>query len=1035
MRQRLSVASVTARKILSRVPLLVVLAFAFQASVSGIVHFSNRQAEQAFATNELRNTLQGRLATLNQQSSSDSVAPPQFAPSPGLCSDCARSDEADSTITSARLDPRNRTGASAGIDLLSQNFHWSTALLGADGRAQLGVNLTLSYNSLVWTRADGQLMFDADRGHPAPGFRLGFPTIQGRYRSDDGSWYYLLIAESGARIPLRQTSTPTVYESTDSSLFELVDHGSQGAVLRRSTGNILTFAWHGGQLQCTELKDRNGNYLSIAYDDYGHLRQVIDTVGRIFTFERDGGGTLISIVRTTDDTQVVMATFGYDDLAVSVPTALLLRGVESGSRVKVLTRVGLKDGSSYGFIYSPTGQVWRIDKLAPDGHLLTYSSLNLPLDPTAIVDDAPRPSEIRTWVADADAPDATVVHVDGAPDHRWGRVTRSDGSTVTEFFETAELHGGLTLRIERRDAAGALTLTERSTWRDVYRGDRFLRTVRATHDVIWPPSSNAQDTRTTYDDLGMRAETINLKGGVVTGRTQVTYNRSAAYVEAHILHLRATVVTSGNAEQTTTSFEYDKPGRLVDQGIVVQHDRNYGSSRLVRGLVSTIRRRIGARSFEQSRTYNATGTLAQLSDSDGRSFGLDYTDVFTDGRPRNAWAFATTSWTSVGVSTHVYDLETGTAAQTTANDGTVTETRRDRAGRIVETANWRTGEVRRRVYSPTADAVALFVKRPRWQGENAFYTYFDGAGRSRASLRGVTNRPNEFTGRRTVRDAIGRPLGAARRLDLRPAEAAGSSLSLLQSSWNRLQLVGTAIGQVVAPTLSAENCYYYYPDPYDTEYYEWYCEPDSDPWADYDPWYESNSDFLRSLNSGDPDYDDPYYQSLQAEAYFYHWAVGPVYPTFDLVVTRASEESRSDISLYSGLHPYLDEIIAQLSNAGIVGLSGISWDGGGFHAILTPQAIQFLQSMSHYADPDAAFTTGATAGHHSDICGLPGGCVSYRSYNGTYGSGSLQLVVNSESGAAHIDVDHHNPNQDLFSFLGHLVLEVLPGFFQLCDYC
>src|SRR2546422_1023614 len=158
-----------------------------------------------------------------------------------------------------------------------------SAIVRSAGRAQLDLNLTLSYNSLVWTRADSQLNFDADRGHPSPGFRLGFPTIQGRYRTNDGTWYYLLITETGERVQLRRTEMTSVYESTDASLLELVDHGRDGAVLRRPSGTMLTFALLGDQLQCTEIKDRNGNYLSMAYDTFGHLSQVTDTLGRVFS--------------------------------------------------------------------------------------------------------------------------------------------------------------------------------------------------------------------------------------------------------------------------------------------------------------------------------------------------------------------------------------------------------------------------------------------------------------------------------------------------------------------------------------------------------------------------------------------------------------------------------------------------------------------------------------------------------------------------------------------------------------------------------
>jgi hypothetical protein len=81
-----------------------------------------------------------------------------------------------------RAEPINRTGT-GGVDLLSGNANWRLPILGLKGRAGLDLVLSLSYNSLVWTKdtASGTIKFDADRGTPSPGFRLGFPVIQTPY--------------------------------------------------------------------------------------------------------------------------------------------------------------------------------------------------------------------------------------------------------------------------------------------------------------------------------------------------------------------------------------------------------------------------------------------------------------------------------------------------------------------------------------------------------------------------------------------------------------------------------------------------------------------------------------------------------------------------------------------------------------------------------------------------------------------------------------------------------------------------------------
>ena len=49
------------------------------------------------------------------------------------------------------------------------------------------------------------------------------------------------------------------------------------------------------------------------------------------------------------------------------------------------------------------------------------------------------------------------------------------------------------------------------------------------------------------------------------------------------------------------------------------------------------------------------------------------------------------------------------------------------------------------------------------------------------------------------------------------------------------------------------------------------------------------------------------------------------------------------------------------------------------------------------------------------------GSVDYRSDNNEFGSGSLQVVFNSDKGVGYFDVDRFNPRQDVASFIGHAI--------------
>jgi YD repeat-containing protein len=193
----------------------------------------------------------------------------------------------------SRLDPMNRIGGS-GEDPLSRNFNWTIRLLNLPGRAGLDLDLSLSYNSLVWTKNGNIISFDDDHGFPSPGFRLGFPTIQPMYlNAETGQWSYLLIGSDGSRTELRRVTTTSVYfESADSShlLLDTTDlTASDPKMILLADGTQLTFKPKGVAYECTEIKDRNGNYITINYNGSGQIANIHDTLDRTITFVYDNG--------------------------------------------------------------------------------------------------------------------------------------------------------------------------------------------------------------------------------------------------------------------------------------------------------------------------------------------------------------------------------------------------------------------------------------------------------------------------------------------------------------------------------------------------------------------------------------------------------------------------------------------------------------------------------------------------------------------------------------------------------------------------
>jgi hypothetical protein len=88
-------------------------------------------------------------------------------------------------INTARLDPLNQTGGGA-ENPLSRNYNWNLPLLSLPGRAGLDLGLTLSYNSLVWTKSGNSISFDNDSGFPSGLAFRQFKTPTSTLRQQSG---------------------------------------------------------------------------------------------------------------------------------------------------------------------------------------------------------------------------------------------------------------------------------------------------------------------------------------------------------------------------------------------------------------------------------------------------------------------------------------------------------------------------------------------------------------------------------------------------------------------------------------------------------------------------------------------------------------------------------------------------------------------------------------------------------------------------------------------------------------------------------
>ncbi|MEK7830571.1 MAG: hypothetical protein AAB401_05755, partial [Acidobacteriota bacterium] len=275
-------------------------------------------------------------------------------------------------------------GVSYNLD--SKNYSFSLPVMSLAGRAGMNVGLGLSYNSKVWTSdaATGTMIFNGDRGFPAPGWQLGFGAIQIRdgngayYNSTTGKSSIIFITPDGTRHDMGYNSASARFESYDSSYLKF---DSVAQILYSPDGTKMKFGAYSYDSNVKdflafpiEIKDRNGNFISIAYRDLTTsvgvkkvIEYVTDTAGRRIDFNYQSN-RLTSISQNRNG-----VTFYYVRLDYQ-PITIRTRFHESyvtdpininNTLVYFPTRVTYPTGMAYQFGYTSYGQINAVVKIAP----------------------------------------------------------------------------------------------------------------------------------------------------------------------------------------------------------------------------------------------------------------------------------------------------------------------------------------------------------------------------------------------------------------------------------------------------------------------------------------------------------------------------------------------------------------------------------------------------------------------------------------------------------------------------------------------
>lgn len=760
-------------------------------------------------------------------------------------------DPTGNAFSEAEKDPANQTG-SGGDDPLSRNFNFSVPLVGLKGRAGLDLGLSLSYNSLVWTRdaATGAVKFDSDYGDPSPGFRFGLPVIHRRYRNARGENAYLLVTPSGAGVELRQLGTSNTYEATDSSYTQLTE--DNGLTLRPADGSQISFTLKGYEFRCTKIKDSNGNFITVSYNAVGNVSSVTDTLGRIITFTYDANNRPLSIEQNRGGQTHQWATFGYASLTMNAAFAggVTRVGPSNGTAISALSRVSLDDGSFYNFLYNSWGQVYRVERRASDGsaqgRLLSYQEYDLSTPAAAQTNngtDCPRftlrKDFIKDWNNDQPVYTTYSTGTGGVQTVKNNQVLNGSQVADTSDTVTQEITYGASNTWRRGLVTqaktywqGTLRRTAQTTWTQDDESLPYELNPRVKVSEVSDPQSNHTGTTVEYTSYGLPTDIYEWNGTAsnVLRRTHTEYNLDPAYVGRRVIGLVSSKSLYDELGRVASKvdYTYDQGGQFLQhQGEPVQHDAaNYGAGFVSgRGLMTSVRRwdvtalHDVTKSVESRVGYNTTGSAVFSRDPMGHQSSVAYADRFTDASGTNTLAYATSATDAGSFSSKVeYSYYTGQVMRKEDPKGAQQTFTYDAAGRAVRVeasgkgANGAviSGGYTRWVYSDSMDAVQSWTQVDAGKAESCAISVMDGAGRARASATDLPGSAGGYGAQYVTYDIAGRVSAQTRPTEANGlwtpagADAAGWDWTTTSYDWKARPLLVTNPG---SPATTKEFLY------------------------------------------------------------------------------------------------------------------------------------------------------------------------------------------------------------------------------------
>ncbi len=936
------------------------------------------------------------------------------------CPGCAQKPMAEALRTFS-LNPQSLID-SAETNLYTGNAHWSLDLIDLPGRG-LPLKLTLSYNSLIYSHDSDALYLLAPSSEPSVGFHLGLPEVSTVVGSSD----LALIDEQGSVIQLQKGANGK-YISTNTSGYSL-DLTTSGAVLHRVNGELLELKKIGHRWLPVRIIDLAGNYISVTYKTSGQVETIEDTLGRLIVFSYDGTSHLVTIAKVSGEKTTTIAGFSY---AQQQSLPVMENSREGAARPVVfagLTNVTKPDGGSIMFSYDASGEITTITALAPNGATLHSVGMSY----SAWSGEYGQVPRLVSRTNSYTNPQGSVVvsakvtspSLDGE-----GSIVWEDGHSTFATFGASGWEKGLVLEQTERAARASVrssTATDKTTW-----AQAVLNGVTQTYKQSIVGSARSQgkplhNTIIQFDQRGHETSYTEVApNGKQIVKQELTYVDSETYDSLSVGNMvqRLTVTTPQIIR--TTDFTYDQAA-LVEQKKVVHHLDHLDSNpqRLLAkptGIMETCQGCIGANRAHSvtSITYNITGTKASMQKDSRPVVEWDFTDSFSDHQERNTMAFVTRTKIGNRVSRNTYQYDNGLVSSATNASGDSIEYTFDAANRLMTESNSAKKSYVHRFYGN--DGTSEVTDLTTAKGVRSSIIARQGDGRVFATAIQKHENAKEYAAAVFLRNSKGhryrrlsdafvsedwkttRPSLMLER-SFRPSNTSDASPSTASSSLaDYLKAVNNAIEIPVSAQECWDNTYVLdNGEEYRTEDDSFFDTSDpgvDDSASDYSAWtsLSDTADAAAPLDSSfEADFEDE---------------------TDQVTTASAQGQTSSD---------FQTKVTNEITAAGYSSvLASCTWTPGGYECSMSPSdASQFLTTVQQNSNE----ACGVLYGFHTDEAAGLGGMVDCRSFTGTYGDGSMQIVGSVNSGNFHIDVDQFNPYQDVVNFLGHAFIEVLPHLF------